>query len=69
MCIRDRISILDVTGKTVALLHKGKMASGKHNITWEIKSASGGKLSSGSYFVKLESATMNEVKKIIVTDK
>jgi PKD repeat protein len=64
-----KISILDVTGKTIKLLHNGKMAAGKHNITWEVKSASGGKLSSGSYFVKLESANLNEVKKIIVTDK
>jgi PKD repeat protein len=64
-----KMSILDVTGKTVAVLHDGKIAAGKHTVTWNINSSSGGKVSAGNYFVKLESASLNEVKKIIVSEK
>lgn len=64
-----KLSVLDVAGKTVAILHDGKMAAGKHNITWDIKSNKTGSITSGNYFVKLESEKLNEVKKIIVTSK
>jgi PKD repeat protein len=64
-----KLTVLDSQGKTISVLENGKLNSGKHTISWNLKTTSGQKVSAGNYFIKLESATINEVKKIVVTEK
>jgi len=64
-----KLTIVDVSGKTITVLQNGQIASGKHTIAWEPVSGSGKKLSAGNYFVKFEMENLKEVKKIVVTAK
>lgn len=64
-----KISILDVSGRIVTVLQDGALQNGKHTLSWEIPKQGTGKVSNGTYFVKLESKNMHDVKKIIVNDK
>ena len=53
------ISILDLKGSLVDILKKGKIKSGDHQINWAPKN-----ISSGIYFIRIESSDMVRNKKI-----
>jgi len=60
---------LDSNGKQVSVLENGNLNAGKHTVTWDLKAISGERVSAGNYFIRLESDTLNETKKIVVTEK
>ncbi len=66
---QTKLTVLDVNGKSVAVLYSGIADAGKHTITWDLNSSDGGKVAAGNYFVKLETGKNTEVKKIVVTEK
>jgi uncharacterized protein (TIGR03790 family) len=56
-----RLSIYDITGKEIAVLVHGELASGKHTFQFNAD-----KLSSGSYFYTLLANNFSETKKMIL---
>ncbi len=64
-----KISILDVNGKEIKVLQNGFLQNGKHTLIWDLKTDNASNVSSGNYFVKMESKKVQEVKKIIVIIK
>jgi hypothetical protein len=58
------VAIFDVNGRRVATLAEGEQPAGRHTLTWKGRDTQGQKVSAGVYFVRLESATVRETKKI-----
>ncbi len=57
-----RLSVMDVRGRQVHVLHDGALSSGDHAINWNGLNAKGLPVSSGTYFSRLETASVIEVK-------
>jgi PKD repeat protein len=64
-----KITVLDTQGRVVSVLSDGAENAGKHNLSWEPKTESGGKISSGNYFVRFDYNGKTETKKVVVTEK
>lgn len=64
-----KLSIVNSQGQTIEVLKDEIMNAGKQTITWHAKTKTGDNLSSGNYFIKLETKKVNEIKKIIIIDK
>ena len=62
---RVSVAIFDVSGRRVATLAEGELPAGRHAVTWQGKDAQGARVGSGVYFVRLESATVKETKRIV----
>jgi hypothetical protein len=56
------ISVMDVTGKEVAVLQNGNMSAGDHVITWDPAN-----LDAGVYFLQVKSGTAVHTRKVIYT--
>jgi hypothetical protein len=50
---RAEISVYDITGERIAVLHDGFLDAGQHLIPWDGTSASGHDMPSGMYFYTL----------------
>ncbi len=61
-----RLQVFDVLGRRVAVLADGPMEAGYHEILWDGRNESGGYVSSGIYFYKLQSGEFTSVKKMII---
>ncbi|HPG74349.1 MAG TPA: T9SS type A sorting domain-containing protein, partial [Bacteroidales bacterium] len=66
---RVKISVYDAKGNELQVLKYQTFAAGKHSFTWSISDASGNTLTPGKYFVKFDSGSYTEVKKVIVLEK
>jgi hypothetical protein len=49
------LSVVDVTGRTVQVLHRGAAHAGVTNVEWNGRDTSGNRVASGVYFFRLES--------------
>jgi flagellar hook assembly protein FlgD len=47
--------VIDVTGRTVQVLHDGTANSGVTNVDWDGRDTSGNRVASGVYFFRLDS--------------
>lgn len=56
-----KLSVYDVTGRTVALLVNGPMSAGSHTISFN-----GAGISSGVYFFKLEAGDFTDIRKMVL---
>jgi 1,4-alpha-glucan branching enzyme len=63
---RVRIFIYDVLGKRIMEITNGTYSAGTHQIIWDGKSGSGMQVSSGIYFVRLETNSFRDTKKIVL---
>ena len=61
-----RLSVVDVTGREVAVLERGTKAAGGHAVTWDGRDAAGRAVSNGIYFLKLSAAGEASVRRIAV---
>jgi len=59
-----RVSVYDAGGRHVAELARGPHAAGSHDVTWTGEDDAGRRLPSGPYFVRLETDTQVDVRKI-----
>ena len=51
------LSVIDVTGRSVRVLHEGTTAAGITRTVWDGRDASGSRVASGVYFFRLDSAS------------
>jgi PKD repeat protein len=63
---RVNLSIYNVLGERVVTLVDDVRSAGEHRITWDSRSSSGSKVSSGVYFYRLEAYGITETKKMIL---
>lgn len=61
-----RLSVLDVTGRRVALLADGMRAPGAHEIAWSGE-GEGGRVPAGLYFARLEAAGQTLTRRLVYT--
>ncbi len=61
-----RLSVLDVSGREVATLLDGEHPAGWHSLTWDGHGASGSRLASGVYFVRITGEGQTRVQRMIV---
>lgn len=60
-----RIEVFNVQGVLVCTLFKGKQKAGIHSIEWDAANAHGHKVTSGIYFLRMNTAVYTECKKIL----
>jgi flagellar hook assembly protein FlgD len=61
-----KLRIYDVLGKEINRVVDGVYSGGIHSIRWDGKSDAGIHVSSGIYFVRLESGNFVDTKKIVL---
>jgi flagellar hook assembly protein FlgD len=59
------LSIVDIAGRDVRLVHRGALAAGQHHMTWDGHGTSGQIASPGVYFAVLRYEGRNLTKRII----
>ncbi len=60
------IAVYDVTGRRVAVLADGERGAGRHHVTWRGRDAGGRVVPSGAYYVRLETATGRDTRKVML---
>ncbi|MEO7868845.1 MAG: FlgD immunoglobulin-like domain containing protein [Candidatus Eisenbacteria bacterium] len=65
MSARSRVEVLDLAGRSVALLHDGELEAGPHALQWNGRDAEGRRASPGVYLVRAR-ANGGEIAKRIV---
>jgi hypothetical protein len=60
------ISVFDVAGRRIAVLHRGQMGAGEHHVTWDGKTDRGGPAPAGQYFYVLETATSRVSRRMVL---
>lgn len=60
------VAVFDLQGRRVTTLAEGSQAPGRHILTWKGTDEGGRKVAAGVYFVRLQSATAEETRKITV---
>lgn len=63
---RVRLSVFDVAGRLVRDLASGWLAAGDHEITWDGLDSRGKLLSSGTYWLRLETPKCSETREIVL---
>ncbi len=63
---RVSLSIYDVTGRLIRVLLDERWESGKHQITWDGRSADGREVSSGIYFYRLVAGDFVQTRKMVL---
>jgi len=60
------LKVYDVSGKLVKRISAGQLEPGKHTIAWDGKNSQMRSVSSGVYFLELESLVGRSAKKILL---
>ena len=61
-----KLAIYDITGRMVTKLVDGNLTAGKYTMRWDGRSRTGAKISSGVYFVRLESDLGTKTSKLVL---
>ena len=61
-----RLAVFDVTGRRIAVLEDGARSAGAHHVTWRGRDDAGRAVPSGSYYVRLETATGSDTRKVML---
>jgi hypothetical protein len=60
------MAVYDALGRRVATLAEGRQAAGRHQVRWDGRSAAGGRLASGLYFVRLEAGGQVRMRRLTI---
>lgn len=61
---RATVAVYDLQGRRISTLAEGDQSAGRHLLTWKGTDLAGEKVAVGVYFIRLETATLQETKKI-----
>ncbi len=64
--VEVRVAIYDVRGHLVRVLDRGEMSPGPHRALWDATNSAGVKVSSGVYFIEVQSYTFRDYRKVIL---
>ncbi|MFH1852942.1 MAG: endonuclease [Candidatus Neomarinimicrobiota bacterium] len=62
-----RVAVFDIAGRLVTVLNDGPLEPGQHTIVWDGRTTSGTAAASGCYLLRLESGTMVQTGKLLLT--
>jgi hypothetical protein len=63
----DDCEVFDTGGRLVRRLDTpGDLTPGEHEITWDLRSTSGRRVPAGLYFIRVDSPTGTEARKLLV---
>ena len=60
------IQIFDIKGRKIREIHNDYLSKGQHNFQWNLQNSHGKKVSSGIYFIKVNSNNYNSINKVVV---
>ena len=60
------LSVYNVRGQLVRTVFRGRLARGRHVLTWDGRDERGLRASSGAYFIRLETSARTATQKILV---
>ena len=63
---RVRLTVVDVTGRQIAVVAEEPFPPGWHQVTWSLRDGAGRRVPSGVYFAKLEAGAEAPSRKILV---
>ncbi len=61
-----KLTVYNINGKTIRILHDGKTGVGQHKVVWDSRSDTGRRVSSGVYFYKLVTPNQVLVRKMVL---
>jgi flagellar hook assembly protein FlgD len=61
-----KIDVYNSAGRRVVALINGTMGAGYHTVRWQRKDGSGRILPRGTYFIRLKTESITDVKKIVI---
>jgi len=61
-----RLRIYDAAGRLVRALEEGRLPAGRYTKTWDGRDGSGGSVSSGVYFYRLDAGSFTQTKKMVL---
>ena len=61
-----RLSVVDLRGRSVAVIHEGALAAGEHRLSWDGRGHDGRVVGAGVYMAVLESAGLRSSRKIVL---
>ncbi len=61
-----KLAVYDISGRMIAKLVDGNLAAGRYTVRWRGVSSTGARVSSGIYFVRLESESGEKTRKIVL---
>jgi len=61
-----RLAVYNVRGQLVRTVFRGRLARGRHVLTWDVRDERGLRASSGAYFIRLETSARTATQKILV---
>jgi hypothetical protein len=61
------VSVFDVTGRRLLTLVRPDLSPGRHTILWDRRDSSGNRVSSGVYFVRMNSTEKQRTHKLVLT--
>ncbi len=62
-----RLSIFDVTGRTVRLLARESFGAGLHSVSWDGRDGGGRMVPSGVYYYRLQAGSFDETRMLVVS--
>ena len=63
---RVRITVVDVTGRIVCLLHDGLLAAGVHDVDWDLRDTRGLPARTGLYFIRVNAGRWQATRRLTV---
>ena len=62
-----RLSITDVAGRRLRLVHEGSLPSGEHTLTWDGRTDGLERAAPGVYLITLETSSRVKTQRVVVT--
>jgi flagellar hook assembly protein FlgD len=63
------LGIFDLSGRRVATIHRGALEAGPHSFRWDGTASGGGRVPSGVYFYRAQTASTSATRKLVVLDR
>jgi hypothetical protein len=60
-----RIRVFDAAGRLVAVLAEGFQAGGEHVVSWDGRGTDGARAASGTYYVRMETASFSALRRLV----
>ena len=60
-----RVTVHDVAGRRVRVLHDGFLPGGAHAMSWDGKDGAGRAVASGAYFIEIRGGSAGTVERVV----
>jgi len=60
------VTIHEASGRTVAVLHEGRLSAGEHAFAWSGTDTNGRRVPSGAYFVRVRTSAGARLERVVL---